>query len=132
MSVGVSTWINGRLLVYLVHTRVHRRQKRQMPRPYSIFYHTEIHSRLFWGGRCRKGLETGFHCVTTLAVLEQAMKTRLILKSQRSSCLCLTSAGIQEVPRAFFQLLSYPHLKEAQNPRTMLTLASDSGLRVTS
>lgn len=28
---------------------------------------------------------------------------------------------------AFFQMLSYPHPRGAQNPRTMLTLASDSG-----
>ena len=49
-----------------------------------------FYSFIFWL------FETGFLCVA-LAVLELALQTRLSSDSQRSSCLCFSSAGINGV-----------------------------------
>ena len=51
-------------------------------------------------------VETGFLC-TALAVLEIAPQTRLTSNSQRSTCLCLPSAGIKGLIFKDITLLEY-------------------------
>lgn len=39
--------------------------------------------------------ESGFLCIIALVVLELTLQTRLGLDSQKSACLCFTSAGVK-------------------------------------
>lgn len=55
--------------------------------------------------------ETGFLCVTVLAVLELTLYTRLALNSLRSTCLYLPSVGIKSVHN--HRLLVLVFLKQA-------------------
>lgn len=69
-------------------------------------------------------LETGSHYVVALAVLEIATQTRLALKSQRSTCLCLPRARIKGLHH--HGLSSVPSIHTAQPTPSATSVSVDS------